>query len=96
MTGGPDWIYSDRFDIAAKGEGEPPPEQMRSMLQTLATDRFKLVVHHEIRTLPVYGLPLAKEGNRDARLKTAAQFCEDPREPPGHEGPKCLDEFRGR
>ena len=54
VEGGPDWIQSDRFDVAAKAEGDPPPDQMRLMLQKLLADRFKLNVHRETREMPVF------------------------------------------
>jgi hypothetical protein len=51
LAGGPKWLDSDRFDIAAKAEGEPAPAQMRLMLRTLLADRFKLELRSETREL---------------------------------------------
>ena len=45
VVGGPDWIGTDRFDIAARTPDGTPPEQTRAMLRTLLKDRFTLVVH---------------------------------------------------
>jgi uncharacterized protein (TIGR03435 family) len=43
VLGGPGWIDSDRYDVVAKAEGDPPPTQMYgTMLQALLEDRFKL------------------------------------------------------
>jgi uncharacterized protein (TIGR03435 family) len=73
---GPSWITSDRFDITAKAEGAPSPEQMNLMLRSLLADRFKLVVRHEQRELPIYTLVKAREdGQLGPSLKPAAVDC---------------------
>ncbi len=36
------WTESEKYDIIAKGEGNPTQEQMIAMLQGLLADRFKL------------------------------------------------------
>src|SRR6185369_4689291 len=69
ITGGPDWIRKDRFDISAKmpdgvapgpgGPGAAPgPPQM--MMRTLLADRFALKLHTETREMPVYSLVIAR------------------------------------
>ena len=64
IIGGPSWIDSDRWDINAKAEGYKDPglfrDVSRLMVRPLLADRFKLVMHHEQRELPVYALVLAK------------------------------------
>jgi uncharacterized protein (TIGR03435 family) len=63
LVGGPSWINSDRFDLAAKAEGYSTAsvfrDQARLMLRPLLTDRFKLVIRREQRDLPVYALAKA-------------------------------------
>jgi hypothetical protein len=54
IFGGPSWIDSQHFDIEARAEGNPGKEQERLMVQSLLEDRFKLVLHHETRQLPIY------------------------------------------
>ena len=58
--GGPSWLTSSRFDIAAKAEGDPPVDQKRLMLRAVLADRFKLTVHRETRELPIYVLVMAR------------------------------------
>jgi uncharacterized protein (TIGR03435 family) len=58
IIGAPSWFESERYNIEAKANGDPPREQMILMLQSLLADRFKLTVHHETRQLPVYALVL--------------------------------------
>jgi uncharacterized protein (TIGR03435 family) len=60
LIGGPDWLSTERWDIVAKAEGDPPPERMIEMVKTLVADRFKLTTHTETRELPIYALVLAK------------------------------------
>jgi uncharacterized protein (TIGR03435 family) len=70
VLGGPEWADSDQFDIAAKAESaEPTRDEIRSMLQTLLAERFKLVVHRETKEIPTYSLVVAKSGSK---LKIAA------------------------
>ena len=57
---GPAWMTADRYDIVAKAEGNATDEQMRRMVQTLITDRFKLKVHHESKELSVLVVSLGK------------------------------------
>src|SRR4051812_13327358 len=49
MSGGPGWIDSDRFDINAKAELDVRLNEALQMLQTVLTDRFKLVYHLETK-----------------------------------------------
>jgi uncharacterized protein (TIGR03435 family) len=53
---GPDWIGSDRFDIAATIPAGAKPAQIPEMLQALLADRFQLKFHREKKDLPVYAL----------------------------------------
>ena len=45
IVGGPAWLNTDRFDVVAKAEGDPPLAQKRIMLRGLLADRFKLVAY---------------------------------------------------
>jgi uncharacterized protein (TIGR03435 family) len=59
---GPDWIATDGFDIEAKAEGRLPPAQVRTALQKLLVDRFKLRSHREKKELSGYRLVVAATG----------------------------------
>ena len=62
ISGGPNWLDSDTYDIYAKAERPTSREQIYLMLQTLLADRFKLSLHRETRELPVYALVVEKGG----------------------------------
>ena len=68
VLGGPKWLDSEHFDIEAKTEGNPTPEEKDVMVQALLEDRFKLVLHHETQQLPVYALAVAKRGRIGPQL----------------------------
>jgi uncharacterized protein (TIGR03435 family) len=86
FPGAPAWIYKDRFAVEAtmlnglpsysRSEfmGGRTPE-LNQMLQALLEDRFKLKVHWEARTVPVYTLTVAKNGSK---LKTIEKPPETP------------------
>jgi len=57
---GPDWIGSDRFDIAATLPEGNKAGQLPEMFQALLANRFQLKYHNEKRDYPVYALVLAK------------------------------------
>lgn len=53
---------STGYDIVAKAGRPVSKEQLRLMLQALLKDRFKLSLHLETKTAPVYKLVVAKNG----------------------------------
>jgi uncharacterized protein (TIGR03435 family) len=88
ISGGPGWITADHYDIAAKAEGKPRPDQNRLMLQTLLKDRFKLALHRETKDLPIYALTVAKSG---LKLRPASCITLDPSNPTLAPGQKASD-----
>jgi bla regulator protein blaR1 len=63
VTGGPNWIDSNSFDVEAKGEsGRESADEVRLMLQELLADRFKLTVHRETKESTVLALVVGKRG----------------------------------
>jgi uncharacterized protein (TIGR03435 family) len=83
LSGGPAWVRSDSFDIEATIPAGPsdyvsitrngatwiedPGPRVKRMLQTLLTDRFKLVLRHETKELPGFVVSVARGG---AKLST--------------------------
>jgi len=62
---GPDWLDQEPYNIEARAENpEAGPKQIRVMLQTLLTDRFKLAVHRETRQEQVCTLIVGKSGSK--------------------------------
>ncbi|HWC95495.1 MAG TPA: TIGR03435 family protein [Candidatus Sulfopaludibacter sp.] len=65
ITGGPAWMKTEMYTVAAKAEGAATlPEMYGPMLQALLEERFKLKLHTESREVPVYALTLAKGGSK--------------------------------
>jgi uncharacterized protein (TIGR03435 family) len=69
IIGAPKWFGTDFFDIEEVPDvgGKPSVNQIRTLLQKLLADRFKLAFHHEQRVLSVYVLTVARGG---PKLKT--------------------------
>jgi uncharacterized protein (TIGR03435 family) len=95
FVGGPDWINTAHFDIEASSDKSPNPDQMLEMLRTMLADRFKLVVHKELKESPVYALTLARrDGRLGSRLKQSDTECPlpgslPPAPSPQTAGPRC-------
>jgi len=49
MKGGPAWLDSERYDVAARTATRSSEDQLRLMLQKLLADRFQLRVHRETK-----------------------------------------------
>jgi len=81
IIGEPSWVNDERYDVDAKAEGIPSSDQMRSMLQALLADRFKLAVRPETRTGRVYELVPVRGGLKIT--PTPPGGCYDPRSPSG-------------
>jgi len=97
VTGGPDWMDSDRFDVVAKGDekddafsgdqrGRPTITQL--MLRALLADRFKLAVRNEPRDQQTYALILARaDGRLGSDLRRSTTDCAEV-------NPQALDKAR--
>jgi uncharacterized protein (TIGR03435 family) len=68
VTGGPSWYASDSWDIIAKPDSDPGPNQIPVMLQGLLADRFGLKFHKETKEMPVYSLVAGKPGDKTPGL----------------------------
>jgi uncharacterized protein (TIGR03435 family) len=79
---GPDWMASERFDIAAKLPAGAAREQVPEMLQALLADRFQLTLHRGSKEAPVLALVVSKSG---LKLK------ESPPDPEANPGKANLD-----
>jgi uncharacterized protein (TIGR03435 family) len=110
ISGGPDWIASDRYDIDAlipEGSGSYSIEQFRrgeapklqSMLRTLLADRFKLSLRRELKDTQVYNLVVVEEGKMKPATDPAPTLRESGSEPvptPRGSGSRPAARFRGR
>jgi uncharacterized protein (TIGR03435 family) len=61
---GPSWLNTVRYDVVAKPPAGFTQPQLRPLLQSLLTDRFKLTAHHESKEMGVYELVVAKSGSK--------------------------------
>jgi uncharacterized protein (TIGR03435 family) len=76
VTGGPDWIGTERWDIIAApttGDADAP---YAPTLKALLMGRFKLAAHVEQRTRPIYKL-LAARSDRRLGPGVHASTCND-------------------
>jgi len=75
IAGGPDWVDSARFDVVATAGRSVTEPELRQMLQSLLSDRFKLVAHKEPREVAVYALTLARAGAPGKQLRASDADC---------------------
>ena len=90
VTGGFD-TSADRFTIEARAPANSTLDQMRLMMQDLLADRFHLVVRHETRDAPAFGLVLLHPGatGRNLQPHPASEPCSTgtpPAPPPASPG----------
>jgi len=77
LSGGPDWIRTDRWDVLAKADGfqaRIPREQENLMVQSMMADRFQLKIHKETREMSVYALEAGKSGSKLVPAGAERQF----------------------
>lgn len=65
QVAGPPWLITgQKFDIVATLPKGATKEQVPQMLQSLLTERFKLIMHRETKEAPVYALVVGKGGSK--------------------------------
>lgn len=57
---GPEWIKTERYDIAATLPQGSSENEVPAMLRTLLAERFRLALHREQKVLPVYEMTAGK------------------------------------
>ena len=76
VTGGPAWTATERFDVRASAGRTVPLAEMRGMVQSLLTERFKLVSHRQTREVRGWKLMLARsDGKLGPSLRRCAADC---------------------
>ena len=75
VAGGPGWIRSDRFDVNATAGRDVSLIELRSMLQSLLIERFKLKARYETRQGSVYRMTLTQREKLGPQLRRAAGAC---------------------
>ncbi len=61
---GPAWLNTERYDIVARVPAGATKKQVNAMWQTLLTERFGVVLHHESREFQVEQLIIDKGGSK--------------------------------
>lgn len=77
VLSGPSWLETDRFDVIAIAPANATAETVKTMLQALLADRFKLVVHTDKKEMPSYALTAGKQPKlkqADGSGETGCQF----------------------
>ena len=67
---GPNWIFTQNYDIDATFAPGADGEAVRLMTQKLLADRFKLSLHHDQSPTPVYALVV---GKKPPKLRPASE-----------------------
>jgi len=87
ITGGPDWLDRERFDVTATVDPSkvtpPNPNVLQDMLKALLAERFKLTIRQETTEAPIYALTLAsRDGQLGPKLRRSTYPCPQPGGPP--------------
>lgn len=99
VTGGPEWVDAERFDVVAPLPGDlavAPDGAMHetwSLVRRLLADRFALDLHEERRERPIYALMTVADGGLGPQLRRTDIDCgivmKEPRPAIGPSGPPC-------
>lgn len=61
VTGGPEWLETDRFDVVALAAEDSKADARRAMLRALLEERFRLVVHRDGKEMPAWAITATKK-----------------------------------
>ena len=94
LVGGPDWINSSRFDVAARADVAGRPSL--AMIRSLLAERFQLTTHRETRELPTYALVMARADRRlGPQLQMSRVDCAGGAASPPADGRQYCESFVG-
>jgi uncharacterized protein (TIGR03435 family) len=96
VSGGPNWMDKDRFNVEAQAEGQPSMNDMRLMLRSLLIERFALKTHNTSKEIDVYNMVLARADKKlGPKVTDWDGKCGGREPPPAAPGnPRCSAFFR--
>ena len=80
LSVGDDWVRTERYDVAARAGREASWDEVREMIKTLLSERFKLRIRAETREMPILELRVARS---DGRVGRNLHDCSDPNDKEG-------------
>ena len=96
VRGGPDWVRSEKYTIAAVAQGRADASTLGGpMLLALLESRFRLKVHVDTEEIPAWALKISESG---LKIMPAEQGCfqvPPPAGPPDEARLRQLEEARG-
>ena len=72
LSGGEEWVRTERYDLAARAGREVSQTELREMVKALLADRFKLQVRTETREVPILELRLVRN---DGQVGSGLHNC---------------------
>jgi uncharacterized protein (TIGR03435 family) len=103
VTGGPQNILSQPFDVDAVPPKGSAPSQKLAMLRTLLAERFRLRAHIETRQVPTYAVTVAHQGKLAPQLRPSSLDCQaflkarsqngTPEQPRGSDGKQICNRY---
>ena len=107
VSGGPDWLSSDRYTIEAKADSATqqqlpklagPQERLvgQHMVQALLADRFGLKIHQEMKEIPILALVPAKSGPKLHEAVTGDTYPNGLHDRDGHGRAGMMRMFSGK
>jgi uncharacterized protein (TIGR03435 family) len=85
VSGGENWVRTERYDVAARAGREVSQTELRDMVKALLADRFKLRVRIETREMRILELRLARS---DGRVGPNLHDCSNPNDKEGISTPE--------
>ena len=85
LSGGEDWVRTERYDVAARAGRQVSQAELREMVKALLADRFRLRVRTETREMRILELRVARS---DGRVGRNLHDCSDPNDKEGISTPE--------
>src|SRR5215472_2722444 len=75
ISGGPDWLDLNRYDVIAMAPATTTPDMLRTMLQSMLKDRFQLSVRNSNKDNPAYAITVDRKPQLKPSEGTEASGC---------------------
>jgi uncharacterized protein (TIGR03435 family) len=75
ISGGPDWLDLNRYDLIGMAPATATPEMLKTMLQSVLKDRFQLSVRNGNRDNPAYAITVERKPQLKPSVGTEVSGC---------------------